>query len=127
MRKIVVRKAASLLVATSFLSVAAVQPAAAAVIGTDRAIAMEERALQARDIRALVSRADVQAQLEALGVAPGDAIERVAALTDAELVEIGRSVKELPAGGDALAVIGAVFLVLIILELVGVINIFKGA
>jgi uncharacterized membrane protein (Fun14 family) len=32
---------------------------------------------------------------------------------------------QMPAGGDALAVIGIVFLVLIILELVGVIDIFK--
>jgi len=31
----------------------------------------------------------------------------------------------LPAGADALAVIGIVFLVLLILELVGVIDIFK--
>jgi uncharacterized membrane protein (Fun14 family) len=31
----------------------------------------------------------------------------------------------LPAGGDALAIIGIVFLVLIILEVVGVIDIFK--
>lgn len=126
MRNIVVRKAASLLIASSFLSVAAVQPAAAAVIGTDTAIAMEERSLRAGDIRALVSRADVQARLVALGVDPLNAIERVAALSDAELAEVGQHLDELPAGGDALAVIGAVFLVLIILELVGVINIFKG-
>ena len=33
----------------------------------------------------------------------------------------------LPAGGDALAIIGIVFLVLIILEVVGVIDIFKKA
>jgi uncharacterized membrane protein (Fun14 family) len=32
---------------------------------------------------------------------------------------------EAPAGGDALAVIGIVFLVLLILELTGVIDIFK--
>jgi len=32
-----------------------------------------------------------------------------------------------PAGGDALAVVGIVFVVLIILELVGVIDIFKKA
>ena len=32
---------------------------------------------------------------------------------------------DLPAGGDALAVVGALFLVLLILEVVGVIDIFK--
>lgn len=34
-------------------------------------------------------------------------------------------VDRLPAGGSALAVIGVVFVVLLILELVGVIDIFK--
>jgi hypothetical protein len=33
-------------------------------------------------------------------------------------------IDSLPAGGDAIAVIGVVFLVLLILELVGVTNIF---
>jgi hypothetical protein len=33
--------------------------------------------------------------------------------------------QSVPAGGDALAVIGIVFVILIILELVGVIDIFK--
>lgn len=120
------RKAATSLVALSFLGVAAVQPASAALIGTDEAIALEERTIQADDIRALFSRADVQAQLVELGVDPQDAAMRVAALSDAELVEIGRSIDQLPAGGDALAVIGVVFLILIILEVVGVINVFKG-
>ena len=61
----------------------------------------------------------------ALGVDPLDAQARVAALTDSELQTLDRQIGELPAGGDVLAVIGVVFIVLLILELVGVINIFK--
>ena len=125
MRNTFFRKAATSLVALSFLSVAAVQPASAALIGTDEAIAIEERTIQPDEIRALFSRDDVRTQLVALGVDPQDATERVAALSDAELAEIAGSFAELPAGGSALAVIGAVFLVLLILEVVGVINIFK--
>jgi hypothetical protein len=62
----------------------------------------------------------VRGQLVGLGVDPNDAQARVAALTDSELEML-----TLPAGGEALAVIGVVFIVLLILELVGVINIFK--
>jgi hypothetical protein len=49
----------------------------------------------------------------------------VAALTDEELRKLARQVGDAPAGGSALAVIGVVFLVLLILEAVGVIDIFK--
>ncbi len=50
---------------------------------------------------------------------------RVAALSEAELAMLADQIGQAPAGGDALAVIGIVFVVLIILELTGVIDIFK--
>jgi hypothetical protein len=59
-------------------------------------------------------------------VAPADVEARIAALTDAELNTLATQMADLPAGGDsALVVIGIVFLVLLILEAVGVIDIFK--
>jgi hypothetical protein len=56
-----------------------------------------------------------------------DAIDaRLATLTDRELATLATSMQEAPAGGDGLiAVVGLVFVVLLILELVGVIDIFK--
>ena len=51
---------------------------------------------------------------------------RAATLSDAELAQVAEQMQTLPAGGDSLfAVIGIVFLVLLILELTGVIDIFK--
>jgi len=46
-------------------------------------------------------------------------------LTDSELRTLAGKIAEAPAGADALAVIGIVFVVLLILEMVGVIDIFK--
>jgi hypothetical protein len=69
----------------------------------------------------------VRAQLEQLGVAPEMAQQRVRAMTDAELAVLDERLAEMPYGGDLLAVIGVVFIVLLILELVGVIDIFKRA
>ena len=46
-------------------------------------------------------------------------------MTPDELARLSRGLDELPAGAGALEVIGVVFLVLLLLELVGVIDIFK--
>ena len=63
--------------------------------------------------------------MQALGVDPAAVDARVARLTDSELQSLADRMQQMPAGGDALAIIGIVFLVLLILELVGVIDIFK--
>ena len=55
-----------------------------------------------------------------------DASQRIASLNDADLNLMNQKLDQLPAGGDAfLAVIGIVFIVLLILEITGVIDIFK--
>jgi hypothetical protein len=76
-------------------------------------------------VNAALAREEVRAQFEALGVEPAQVESRIAALTDAELRTLAGQMSDLPAGADALAVIGIVFLVLLILEAVGVIDIFK--
>jgi len=60
-----------------------------------------------------------------MGVDATHVDSRVAAMTDAELRSLAGEIENLPAGADALAVIGIVFLVLLILEAVGVLDIFK--
>ena len=68
----------------------------------------------------------VRGQLVGLGVDPKDAQARVASLTDGELAMLNQRIDTLPAGGEGVfVVLGVVFIVLVILELVGVINIFK--
>ncbi len=51
--------------------------------------------------------------------------ERLNGLSTAELMALEGRLDSHLAGGDAIAVIGVVFLVLLILELVGVTDIFK--
>lgn len=100
--------------------------ATAGVIGTQDYLAAEARAGHLADLSAALSRADVQAQLVALGVDPAHAVHRAAALSDAELARVAGQLQALPAGGDSfLAVIGIAFVVLLILELTGVTDIFK--
>jgi hypothetical protein len=99
--------------------------AQAGLIGTLQAVEADTRAQDLAAVGAALARDQVREQFTALGIDPADVETRVAALTDPELRMLAGKVAEAPAGADALAVIGIVFLVLLILEAVGVIDIFK--
>lgn len=100
----------------------------AAVITTQEALSAEQRVAAEREVREKLARDDVRQAMLRLGVDPAEADARIAALSDAELLQVQGRLDTLPAGGDgALAVIGIVFIVLLILELTGVIDIFKRA
>ena len=99
--------------------------AQAGLIGTLQAVEADTRAQDLATVSAALARDQVREQFVALGVDPAEVEARVAVLTDAELRSLAGQVAEAPAGGSALAVIGVVFLVLLILEAVGVIDIFK--
>jgi hypothetical protein len=100
-------------------------PTRAAIIGTDTVMAAGARADNLARVTRVLQSAEVRERMQALGVAPDTIDARLAALTDAELASFADRLDQAPAGGDALEVVGLVFLVLLILELVGVIDIFK--
>jgi diacylglycerol kinase len=99
--------------------------AQAELVTTLQAVEASSRAQDMAAVNAALAREEVRAQFEALGVEPAQIEARVAALTDAELRTLAGQMADMPAGADALAVIGIVFLVLLILEAVGVIDVFK--
>ena len=100
------------------------QTAQAGVISAQQYVAAFDRGAAMAKIDAVLARDTVQQELKRLGVAPEDAAARVAALTDQELELLAANLDELPAGG-LLGTVGVVFIVLLVLELVGVIDIFK--
>ena len=111
----------------AFLSVATPRPAQAGLIGAVSVIdtgAASARGENLARVEAALARADVRQQLEAWGVDASAASERVAALTDTELAQLSGRLDTAPAGGEILALIGAVFIVLLILDYVGVTKIF---
>jgi len=99
--------------------------AQAELIGTLQAVEASTRAQDLATVSSALARDQVRAQFVAFGVDPAQVETRVAALTDSELRTLAGRISEAPAGADALAVIGIVFVVLLILEMVGVIDIFK--
>lgn len=117
-------KHAALFLLIIFFSTVSLLPAArAGVISTESHLAV--RTSTAKDqLQAALERQDVRTQLISLGVDPEKAKARVASLTQDEIAKIQGRIGDLPAGAGAIEVIGILFIVLLILELVGVINIF---
>ena len=111
----------------SLLGTALPMPAQAAMISTDRAVSLEQREAYLGTITTVLARQDLRQQLVALGVDPAQVEARLSGLTDTELATLAERIGEAPAGGDVLAIIGIVFVVLMILEFTGVIDIFKKA
>lgn len=99
--------------------------AQAGVITTHQYLNALDRQQAIEHIDALLAREEVRKQLARLGVDPADALARVDALSDRELQRLAAHIEELPAGAGLLGLVGAVFIVLLILELVGVTNIFN--
>ncbi|MGQ0835123.1 MAG: PA2779 family protein [Gammaproteobacteria bacterium] len=100
-------------------------PADAEIIGTETVLAAQSRADSLARIGRALELAQVRERMQELGVQSTDVETRLAALTDAELASFAQRLEQAPAGGGALEVIGIVALVLFILELVGIIDIFK--
>ena len=119
------RRACVALVSLSLVSLGMQAPAFAGVVGTAEAIAADRSDASRALVDATLARADVRAKLTEMGVEPGAIEGRIGALSEAEIEALAGQIEQAPAGGDALAVIGVVFLVLVILEVVGVIDIFK--
>lgn len=111
-------------VVAAMLSVSSWVPANAAMVTTEQMVSGQARDARVALVQGFLARADVKQQLETWGVASELAEARVAQLSDAELERLAMNIDQQPAGGDALVVIGVVFLVLLILELVGVTNVF---
>jgi hypothetical protein len=103
------------------------QVSSAAMIGTQQVVRSDARDARITRVEAIFARDDVARQLVAFGVDPLAVQSRVGNMTDAELLALEGNLDTQVAGGDAIAVIGVVFLVLIILEFVGVTDIFKKA
>lgn len=100
-------------------------PVRAEMIGTESAVNAQSRSSDMAMVQSFMSRDAVRAELEQYGVDADAAAERVASLSDTELRELAANIDQQPAGAGVVTVIGITFLVLLILELVGVIDIFK--
>jgi hypothetical protein len=100
----------------------------AAMIETEALLGSHEAQIAREKVRSFLERRDVRAVITAQGIDPLEAQARVESLSDAEVKEIVAKIDRLPVGGSFLgtmAVIGVIFfLVLLILDLLGVVDVF---
>ncbi len=123
-----IRKALALTVALALSHTAGLQAAHAGMIATD-AVAAQATQAEAQSRRASVlatlNRADVAEALAAKGVDMAAARERIASLSDAEVVALADQLDHAPAGAsDVLGVIVFIFLVLLVTDILGFTKVF---
>jgi hypothetical protein len=86
----------------------------AGMIGTDQVVANATAQADRAKIVDFVARADVQKQMEVLGLTTATAADRVAALTDEEVQRIAGKIDSLPAGAASSGTWWAVAAVIVI-------------
>ena len=102
-----------------------VMSAQAGMLDTDTLITTGQSQQSIAGLQQLLEHEDAQRQLLALGVSPDQVRERVASLSDSELVRINQGIDTLNAGGDSvLGVLLIIFIVFVITDVIGATNIF---
>lgn len=109
----------------SLLSLGSPIVAQAEIIGTLAGIESAQRDADLAKVSDALAREQVRKQMRALGVDETQVEARLAALTSTELNALANRIDSMPAGAGLLEVVGVVFIVLLILEAVGVLDIFK--
>lgn len=84
---------------------------------------VDQQRVQVNDF---LSRADVQAQLEARGVDVASAKARIASLSPAELASLSAQIDQLPAGEGVLETVLFLLVIFMLLDIAGVTDIFPG-
>lgn len=125
MKRNILNHVTFVMVATALLSVGYVQPSAAGILTTQQIVRADHRQNTISRLEATLLREDVAAQLVEYGVEPSAVMARVDNMTIDELNDLEGRINDQVAGADAVGIIGAVFLVLLVLELVGITDVFK--
>ena len=97
----------------------------AGTIDTGYLLDADTRSASIDRIEVLLAQDSIAEQLQKFGVDRAEVGERLANMTSAELAALEGQLEEGIAGGGIVGIVGAVFVVLIILELVVVTDIFK--
>jgi hypothetical protein len=95
-------------------------PASAGIVTSDQIHASAER----DRVRDFMAREDVRAQMQSFGADAATVQERVDALTDEEVQELAGRIDQMPAGGGIVGVLFAVFIILLVTDILGLTKIF---
>ena len=111
----------SLITALMFVGIA--QSSQAALISTEQVVTAAAAQQNRAKIAAAFQRADVQAELQKMGIGGEEAQARVAAMTDAEAASVAQRIDSLPAGGDG--IVGAIIFIFVLLLVTDILGLTK--
>lgn len=100
----------------------------AGIVSTDTVLSNTSTPTTASDHRARVTaflqRADVRQAMQAQGVQGEAAVERVNAMSDAEVAQLAGRIDQAPAGGDVLGMLFTIFIILLVTDILGLTKVF---
>lgn len=99
-------------------------PAQAAMVGTGELLHQQSMTNERAKLSAFLQRDEVKKELISVGVSPAQVNERVASLTDDEVMQINHKMDAMPAGGDVLGIVVLVFVIFVITDVIGATDIF---
>lgn len=92
----------------------------AGIVSSSDIVAAEQIQLDRSQLRNLLAKQDVQAQLVSMGVDVAAAQARVDTMTEQEVQQLSAKMQEMPAGAGFVETLVLAFLVLVVLEVTGV-------
>jgi len=116
------RKFVAAIASICLLSAWLPMPAHAALVGTEQVLHANRAAHE--HVHAWLARGEVRQALLDRGVDLGQVQARVDALTDEEASDLAARIDRLPAGGDVLGILLAVFIILLITDILGLTKVF---
>lgn len=92
------------------------------MVSTQTMIKGETQSAQMELMENFMASEEVRDRMEAMGVNPAMAAERVASLTDSQLQQLAVHLEDAPAGSDALGAVATVLVIILLLEVLGFTN-----
>ncbi len=98
--------------------------AQAGIVSTDEALTATAQSANRDRVSTFLLRDDVRKALQEQGVNGDAALERVQAMSDAEVAQLAGRIDQAPAGGDVIGVLFTVFIILLVTDILGLTKVF---
>ena len=98
--------------------------AQAGIVPTEDALQAPAASAARERVASFLQRDDVAAAIKAQGVQGQAALERVNAMTDAEVAQLAQRIDSAPAGGEILGLLFTIFIILLITDILGLTKVF---
>lgn len=98
--------------------------AQASIISSDEIVSAAASSASRDRVNTFLARDDVRQAMQAQGVSPLAATERVQAMSDMEVAQLAGRIDQAPAGGDVVGVLLTVFIILLVTDIMGLTKVF---